>query len=334
MNCQEIDKERLKYLAYYKKRIRYSKILIITSLIGFVLTTILSFVTVFFKVYYRFGFLMFIFFIMFSVGLFIPFRVEKIAKLFSTTYKKPLIELIINKYYDNAKYESETDLKGVIKRSVLINGPIDKAKAEDIITGEYKGVYFKSFDVEVQQINEYLKNDPRRSPNSHYSSYFNKLSSSKSDDVPDDFYGHIFKGIWFNFELKRRFYSTIWIKEAKYGGPDPELNLKEVDVESTEFSNKYKAYTSNKQLFFYIFTPAMIEKFMQLDRICDGQIMFSLKGNEINIGINNNEDTLELSLFTPVTKEALKPLEEQIKLTAAIINSFNLSSDKFQKEQK
>ena len=71
---------------------------------------------------------------------------------------------------------------------------------------------------------------------------------------------------------------------------------------------------------------------MQLDRICNGQIMFSLRGSTVDIGMNNNEDTLELDLFTPVTEEALKSLEDQIKLSAAIIDSFNLSGEKFQKK--
>ena len=219
---------------------------------------------------------------------------------------------------------TETDYNNFYKAILYgrIDDPIEKASAEDIISGEYKGVIFKSFDVIVLRLDNLTKTQ-----------YMQSSSFEDLKDIPNNCYGIIFKGIWFQFVLNRKFDTTIIIKESKYAFAAHDDSLIEVEVESSEFSSKYKVFTSNKQQFFYIFTPVFVEKFMKLDKICNGQIMFSLSGSTVNIGINNNADTLELDLFAPI-KEALKPIEDQICLAGAIINDFNLASDKFSKVTK
>ena len=124
---------------------------------------------------------MIIFLIIFIVGLYSPFKVEKIEKNFSTKYKKPLIELIINKYYDGVKYESDQDLRGVVNCSKIFNDPIEKASAEDIISGEYKGVIFKSFDVIVLRLDNLTKTQ-----------YMQSSSFEDLKDIPNNCYGIIF----------------------------------------------------------------------------------------------------------------------------------------------
>jgi hypothetical protein len=71
---------------------------------------------------------------------------------------------------------------------------------------------------------------------------------------------------------------------------------------------------------------------LELEKMHRGQFMFSLDGNIVNIGINDNRDYLELNLKTALTEENIGAYESQINLMAAIIKEFRFDSYKFQQQ--
>ncbi|MBP5445221.1 MAG: DUF3137 domain-containing protein [Acholeplasmatales bacterium] len=322
MVYNDIENIRLKYVDKYNKRIKLGKIYTIIGIIGLILVTIISLVTLFFDITYRFGIFMIVFSIPLFAGMVMPFTSSKIKKEYSKEVKVKIIEKMMNKYYDNVTYVREEDQTKTIENSRLFSGVIPKACAEDVISGSYNGIYFKMFDVEVKR---------NFTSNTNSSSVTRRLINNKTN--VEDMYELLFKGQWFSFKLNRKLDTSICIKEMIFIDEAIKNTLNEVKVESIEFSKKYRAYASNSQHFFYIFTPSMIEKFIQLDRICDGQIMFSLNNNIVNIGINNGVDSFELDLFKTVNDENLKKLEQQISLAAAIIHDFRFDSYKFDKDQ-
>ena len=108
--------------------------------------------------------------------------------------------------------------------------------------------------------------------------------------------------------------------------------LEKVEVESIDFTDKFMAYALDEHKFFYIFTPVVIENMLELEKIHRGQFMFSLDGNIVNFGINDNKDYLELNLKTAITEESLKVYESQINIMAAIIKEFRFDTYKYQEQ--
>jgi hypothetical protein len=106
--------------------------------------------------------------------------------------------------------------------------------------------------------------------------------------------------------------------------------LEKVEVESIDFSDKFMAYAQDEHQFFYIFTPVVVEKMLELEKMHRGRFMFSLDGNIVNFGIDDNKDYLELNLKMPINEESIKAYETQINIMAAIISEFKFDTYKFQ----
>ena len=74
----------------------------------------------------------------------------------------------------------------------------------------------------------------------------------------------------------------------------------------------------------------MIEKLLKFEQMHRGSILYCFRDNELHIGVNDRRDYMEVSYRTPITKETIGGLLDQIELLPAVINEFRLSSSKFQ----
>jgi len=126
--------------------------------------------------------------------------------------------------------------------------------------------------------------------------------------------------------------TLIRIKEKKRIKEMVTKGLEKVEVESIGFNDKFMAYAQDQHKFFYIFSPIVIEKMVELEKMHRGQFMFSLDGNIVNFGINDSRDYLELNLKISLTEENIKAYESQINMMAAIIKEFRFDSYKFQEQ--
>jgi len=318
MDYKKIEDERKLHLHYYNRKQKISKIVIIISLIGIILTTIISLVSLFFHIYYRYISFMGLFFIMMLFGIAGVFKANEYNKIYSEKVKNKILLGILEKYYTNCKYEKEKNVYSEINKSDLL--PTDLLViTEDFISGEYKDITFKMFDTVIYTLND----------KTQY--YFNNYSGDiKDNPLVNIMDGLTFRGLWLNFTLDRNFNTKIIIKEPRLFTTTHYPKMQEVQVESIDFTSKYKAFALDKQKFFFIFTPSFIEKFMKLDELCNGRIMFSLIDNVINIGIDNDFDCFELDMFED-SKDNIFVLEEQLSIIAAIINEFNFATDKYNK---
>lgn len=299
MTLGTIERDRLRYLKVYKRRARTVITLLVVGLILIILGICL-----------RVTFIFLLALIPIFAGIGVMMARKDFADMYSNKYKLNIIYGLLNKYYDDVSYikHSFMPLKGVVD-SGLFDNKIDRFNKEDVITGTYNGIKFIAFDATLE-----------------------KKHTEINGKTPIEEYITFFKGRWYEFDLNRSFNTTIIIKEINKFDNFKVDNLKEVQVESYDFSSRFKAYTDNEQMFFYIFTPKVIESVLKLEEIHDGQFMFSLKNNIVNIGINDSKDYLELNLFNEVSEDELKPIEAQISMMAAIINEFNFDGYKYQEE--
>ena len=303
MDFEALEAERQKLLAQYKKKHKVGLIVmacgIVTAVGGFFLL----------KVNGDFGMIVLILgIIAFAVGLGIASSRSAIAKKYSRDYKKPLVETLLKKWYDDATYEEYGGLPlAEIMNSGLLTRRPDRWHMEDLIQGSYHVVSFRTCDVHLEEMHQYT--DSKGNTHTEWITFF--------------------RGRWYQFFLNRSFNTVIRIKEKKRIKEMVTRGLNKVEVESIDFTDKFMAYALDEHQFFYIFTPVVVEKMMQLEKMHKGQFMFSLEGNTVNFGIDDNRDYLEIKLKTPLTPEAIENYESQVNIMAAIVSEFRFDTEKY-----
>ena len=303
MDFNELEKQRQSMLAAYKKRFKVGMIVILCALVagigGFFLMKLNGDVG---KIIMILGLLAI------GVGIAISSSRHAIAKKYSRDYKKPLVETLLSKWYDVYSYEEHgrMPLAEIMNSGLLTRRP-DRVHMEDLIEGMYHNVQFRTCDVHLEE--EHTYTDSKGNTHTEWITFF--------------------RGRWYQFFLNRDFDTIIRIKEKKRIKEMITKGLEKVEVESIDFSDKFMAYAQDEHQFFYIFTPVVVEKMMDLERMHKGRFMFSLTGNIVNFGIDDNRDYLEINLKTPITEESLKSYETQINIMAAIISEFRFDTEKY-----
>ena len=301
MDFQELEKERQKRLASYKKR---GIIALIVILVG-ILVIALGLLVFGKPVIIALGLLCV------GVGMGIFGSKFAIAKRYAREFKKPVVMELLKKNYEVYGYDERGGIPiAEIYNSGLITRRADRWHMEDLIEGMYHNVQFRTSDVHLEE--EHTYTDSKGNTHTEWVTFF--------------------RGRWYQFFLNRNLETTIRIKEKKRIKEMITKGLEKVEVESIDFTDKFMAYAQDEHKFFYIFTPVVIEKMLELEKMHKGQFMFSITNDIVNVGIYDNKDYLELHLKTPITEESLKKYETQISIMAAIISEFKFDSDKF-KEQ-
>lgn len=303
MDFKELEAERQKRLAAYKKRLKVGLIVILCGIVagigGFFLM----------KVNGEVGKLILILGLLaVGVGIGISSSRFAIAKRYSREFKQPLVLTLLKKWYDNANYEEHgrIPLAEIMNSGLLTRRP-DRVHMEDLIEGSFHNVGFRVCDAHLEE--EHTYTDSKGNTHTEWITFF--------------------RGRWYQFMLNRSFDTIIRIKEKKRIKEMITKGLEKVEVESIDFTDKFMAYAKDEHWFFYIFTPVVVEKMMELEKMHKGRFMFSIEGNIINIGIDDNRDYLEVSLKTPITDESIKAYETQINIMAAIISEFRFDTEKY-----
>ena len=306
MDFQEIEKERQKMLASYKKRFKVGIIVILcgiaTAIGSFFLMSAVKNLAEVFKIFMVLGLLAV------GVGIGISSSRHAIAKKYSKKYKSPLVMELLKKWYDVYSYEEygRIPLAEIMNSGLLTRRP-DRWHMEDLIEGQFHGVQFRTCDVHLEE--EHTYTDSKGNTHTEWITFF--------------------RGRWYQFFLNRKFDTVIRIKEKKRIKEMITRGLTKVEVESIDFTDKFMAYALDEHQFFYIFTPVVVEKMMELEKMHRGQFMFSLDGNVVNFGIDDNRDYLEIKLKTPINEENIKAYESQINIMAAIISEFRFDTEKY-----
>ena len=305
MDFKELEAERQKRLAAYKKRLKVGLIVILCGIVavigGFFLLRVEK-IAEFAKIVMVLGFLAI------GVGIGIAASRHGIAKKYSREFKQPLVLTLLKKWYDNANYEEHgrIPLAEIMNSGLLTRRP-DRVHMEDLIEGSFHNVGFRVCDAHLEE--EHTYTDSKGNTHTEWITFF--------------------RGRWYQFMLNRSFDTIIRIKEKKRIKEMITKGLEKVEVESIDFTDKFMAYAKDEHWFFYIFTPVVVEKMMELEKMHKGRFMFSIEGNIINIGIDDNRDYLEINLKTPINEESIKAYETQINIMAAIISEFRFDTEKY-----
>lgn len=237
---------------------------------------------------------------------------SKDTKRFIEIYKKIVILDSLEKVFKNITYlpNEEMDYYKIANTNMMYMG--DYYHSNDYIKGEYKNINFELADVEIED--EYTDSDG------------------------DTHRITIFQGQWFIFDFNKSFKSDIQVCEktfrnAKRKNKKYESKFKKVELESLEFNKKFNVYAKEEIEAYYILTPNMMERILNVNEKIKGDLLFCFIDNKLHIGLYNNRDLFEPNIHKKIIleRDTLKTMEE-LNIITNFIDLMNLDNDLFRRE--
>ena len=201
-----------------------------------------------------------------------------------------IIYLIMNsvKGYNNSDYTINDYKAYVIKKAIegqvegLVYGPRfglpesvysdlnvmrhgNRYHKEDLITGKYKNVYFVQSDLKVQ------------------------YESNGEHDTTTTY----FRGRWIAIDYPKKFNGTVVIIDNSFAYGVKRKELEKIQLENPYFNDMFTVRASDIQLGYYLLTPQLVEKIMELKQSTNGNIVACFKNGYLHIFINDGKDSFE-----------------------------------------
>lgn len=231
-------------------------------------------------------------------------KIGKLAKRF----KIEIMPTIIREVYPDASFNFES---GLSEEQILIPGFFkrpSRSTTSDYIKASYDGVDFEMSEFDFKE--RRTTTDGKGHTTTTYVTYA--------------------KGRFMIFDFKRDFDKVVKVFETTFLGANTR-NLEKVETESIEFNKKFKTYATDELTAFYVLTPQVQLKLLEVEKKFKGSIFFAFMNGKLYIAINDNVNTLEMNPKKPINEESLQIFYNQLSIPAAFIKELKLSSDKWSK---
>lgn len=287
-------KERLEAFEAYRQEVckkanTYLIIGVILCVLGVVLMSVLEFLII----------LLFIGIVLICIN-------SSMKGKLSRKFKNEFIVSYVKEMYPDSVYDP---YRGISVNQILEPGFFkrpDRWHLEDYLKASYDGVQFEMSDFTFEE--RHVTTDGKGNTRTTYVTYA--------------------KGRFMIFDFKRDFNQILKIVETSYLGLNVH-GLEKVETESVDFNKKFKTYTSNPLTAFYVLTPQIQLKLLELESKFKGSIFFGYMKGQLYVAITDGISILDINASKKISEDTMAILESQLILPASIINELGLSSDKF-----
>ena len=224
----------------------------------------------------------------------------------SKEFKEKFVVNLVKEIYPNSTYDP---FGGISLESIYQPGFFkrpDRYSLEDHLVSSYDGVGFEMCDFTFEE--RHVTRDSKGNIRENYVTYA--------------------KGRFMIFDFKRDFNQVLKVVETTYLGLSTH-GLEKIETESIDFNKKFKTYTSNSLTAFYVLTPQIQLKLLELESKFKGSIFFAYMKGKLYVAITDGVSILDINASKKISMDTLKMLESQLLLPASIINELGLSSDKY-----
>ncbi len=190
-------------------------------------------------------------------------------------------------------------------------GSPDRYYGSEYMSGSYKGIAFQKASYDLQK--KHTTTDAKGHTTTTYITYA--------------------KGTMYHFTFERDFDETVKILEKQgalsFGaGKD---GLKKVETEFIQFNKKFRVLASNETMVFYLLTPQIQEKIMELEPKYKGTFYLAYMGDALFIAVNDSGESVKVPYSKPISDETMRPILEFYGAPALFIDTLDLDSNKFKK---
>lgn len=183
---------------------------------------------------------------------------------------------------------------------------------DDYISGRYKNVPFEQADVCIQQ----------------------HTSSGKSSSTVT-----YFKGRWMVFRFNKNFVCNLQVREkgfnyAKktggfFSGGD---TMNRIELEDEEFNSAFKVFAVSEEEAYYILTPQLMRKMIELRDRTHGKLLLCFVDNKLHVACNSGKNAFEPPVFQKIDIESLmNDAFEEINLITRFVDELNLDMSLFKR---
>ena len=233
---------------------------------------------------------------------------------FTLSYKEYFVLNSIKDVIEVFAYDPQNGFdRGVIENTKMMNMG-DTYHSNDYITGKYKNIRFSQSDVHIIETDTETDIDGNTSKVEHT----------------------LFNGRWMIFDFNKKFRANIQIAQKGFSNNTlnrdwGDMKYKKVQMESEEFNNKFNVYTQIEHDAFYVITPKMIDTIINLEKECDGKLLFCFVGEKLHIGIYDNRDAFEPgSIYKKIDENrVIESIQKDIKKITSFIDELDLDNDLF-----
>ena len=283
-----------------------------------IIVGIITGIIIAFFIYISLGVIQGIFAIIFTttIGYIISyFASVKDIKAFSDLYKKEIVLKVFNTICTNVSFNLDYGIPREVIASTEMLDMGDSFRSNDYITGQYKNINFAMSDVYITE--------------------------THTDSDGNSYTVTIFSGQWFIFDFNKEFKANIQVCEKNFGAArrnnwfkPKEMKFKKVELEDINFNKTFKVYAQQELDAFYVLTPNTMERLMNLNSQIKGSLLFCFIDNKLHIGLYNNKDLFEASLFKKVNfDEAMQKTLNEISIITNFVDILSLDNDLFKKKE-
>lgn len=210
------------------------------------------------------------------------FKYGSDSQKFNKLYKENIVLPCLKGIFTDVQYLPEN---GISRSTISGTGMMstgDRFHSSDYLKAKYKDINFECSDVHIE--------------------------TESTDSDGHTTYNTIFRGQWYIFDFNKTFKSDIevcekWFGSNRTGSIFDTERLKKVELEDVDFHKNFKVYAKNEIDAFYILTPPMIERIKKLNEEVSGKFLFCFCNNKLHVGLYNNKDLYEHSIFSKVELE-------------------------------
>lgn len=180
-------------------------------------------------------------------------------------YKAYVIKKAIEGQVEGLVYEPRFGLPESVYSDLNVMKHGNRYHKEDLITGKYKNVYFVQSDLKVQ------------------------YESNGEHDTTTTY----FRGRWIAIDYPKKFNGTVVIIDNSFAYGVKRKELEKIQLENPNFNDMFTVRASDMQLGYYLLTPQLVEKIMELKQSTNGNIIVCFKNGYLHIFINDGKDSFE-----------------------------------------
>jgi len=138
------------------------------------------------------------------------------------------------------------------------------------------------------------------------------------------------KGTMYRFAYERNFAAVVKVLEKSGIISFGSGGLKKVETEYIAFNKKFQVLTSDETLVFYLLTPQIQEKILDLEAKFKGRFYMAFIGNELYIAVNDSDASIVIPFKQTITADNLTPIVECLAIPAVFITLLGLNKNKFE----
>ena len=241
---------------------------------------------------------------------------SKPSKKFILAFKETFVLKSLKSIFTDLNYEPEEGIEEYIIRNTQMMNMGDRYSSNDYISAKYKNISVEQADVHIEEQHE----------------------STDSEGNTRTTWVTIFRGRWMIFDFNKNFKANIQVSQKGFGNSriknwGNELKYKKVMMEDQLFNEQFRIYAQSEHEAFYILTPSLMEKIKNLTNTINGKILICFIDNKMHVGIQNNKDSFEHSIFKKINEnKVIEEISKDIKLITSFVDELDLDNDLFRKE--